>query len=57
MAMVYEAKNRIRNVDTRRLLFSHQLSLLEKVDSNWAQMKVIEIDEILIINPYVDKVL
>jgi len=57
MAMVYESKNRIKNVDTRRLLFSHQLSLLEKVDPNWAKKMAIEIDEIVTNNPYVDKVI
>lgn len=50
----YELKNRIRYQDNRRLMFSKQLELLKYVDSDFADRQKLEIDKILLSNPFDD---
>lgn len=54
MAVRYEVKNRKKNIDPRRTIFSYQLKLLEKINSEWVKKQREEIDEILINSPYID---
>lgn len=50
----FEFSNRIENQDSRRLIFSKQLELLNKTNPLWAERRHLEINEILRENPYSD---
>lgn len=54
IAAEYELKNRIRYLDNRRLMFSKQLELLEKIDTAYTLKCRSEIHEILKNHPYDD---
>lgn len=54
MALEYEVMHRIPLQDTRRLLFSHQLKLMEKLSLKWKNQLQNKIIEIVKHNPYQD---
>ncbi|MDR3577981.1 MAG: Imm63 family immunity protein [Anaerolineaceae bacterium] len=54
MASTYELEHRKPHVDTRRLLFSYQLDLLNNLNKNWKKRRELEIEEILKHHPYSD---
>ncbi len=54
MALEYELKNRIPNVDVRHLLFKKQLELLNRINNAFVERKKNEMEEILRNNPYID---
>ena len=54
MACSYEAAHHDSKVDSRRKIFSYQLSLLEKLDPSWKSRRGKEVDEILINSPFED---
>ena len=55
MAKRYELKNRQKDFDHRRLLFSYQLKLLDRMDTEWARIRREVINNTLVRNPYIDK--
>lgn len=54
MAMHYELRNRLPDVDSRRLLFENQLKLLSMLDPHFATRMEDEIKDILKEHPYQD---
>lgn len=54
MALEYEVIHRIPTQDSRRLLFSHQLELMEKLSPKWKKRLQNKIFEIVKRNPYQD---
>ena len=54
MALQYELIHRIPFQDSRRLLFSHQLKLMEKLSPEWKNVLQNRITEIIKRNPYQD---
>lgn len=54
LASFYEADNRIETQDFRRLLFSYQIYLMNKLSVKWGKRLKKEIDEILLKAPYRD---
>lgn len=54
MALEYEVMHRIQNQDSRRLLFIHQLKLMEKLSPKWKNQLQNKILEIVKCNPYQD---
>lgn len=54
MAVEFEKAHRISGQDFRRLLFSHQLHLLEALNPQWRAMENQEIENILVRAPYSD---
>ncbi|MAG93892.1 MAG: hypothetical protein CMJ48_09105 [Planctomycetaceae bacterium] len=54
MACTYELSHRNPTKDFRRLLFAHQLELVRKLDSGWAERRSGEIDAILAKHPFDD---
>ena len=54
MALEYEVTHRIQNQDSRRLLFIHQLKLMEKLSPKWKNQLQNKIVEIVNRNPYQD---
>ncbi|PKR57772.1 Imm63 family immunity protein [Thalassospira lohafexi] len=52
MALDYEYKNRIKNQDSRIILFSKQLEILQKISEKWKLKRQHEINEILKFNPF-----
>jgi len=55
LASDYELNHRIKNEDSRRLLWKKQLELLEKINRNFFVKCQIEIEEILKIAPFNDE--
>ena len=55
MACDYELNNRIEGQDFRRILFSKQLELLNKINDRYYAFRRKEIDDILVKNPFNDK--
>lgn len=55
MASDYELNHRIKNEDSRKLIWKKQLELLEKVNKKFCEKCQIEIEEILKIAPYNDE--
>lgn len=55
MAVDFEFKNRVKNQDSRRLIFTKQIELLNKANLQWADRKHQEIAEILKENPFIDE--
>lgn len=55
MASDYELNHRINNLDSRRLLHTHQLELLGNINIDWARRRAIQIEEVLKNSPYRDK--
>lgn len=55
IARKYEVKNRVKGQDTRRLMFSKQLEILQKVNLKYYQRCKEEIEKILKENPYDDE--
>jgi hypothetical protein len=55
MACEYELNNRIEGQDFRRILFSKQLELLSKISDIYYSLGRKEIEEILVKNPFNDK--
>jgi|SRR6478609_4609105 len=55
MAVEFERNHRMPGQDIRRLLFSHELQLLETLNPQWRVMEQQEIDEILLRAPYSDQ--
>lgn len=55
MGYAYGRIHRKPKVDSRRLAFSHQLELLEKLNLEWKEKRQQEIEEILRSHPYRDK--
>lgn len=56
LALKYELDHRIMNKDPRRLIWKHQLELLEKVNKKFSLRCQDEIDKILKIAPFNDKI-
>lgn len=56
MACEYELNNRIEGQDFRRILFLKQLELLERINSGYFALRIKEIDDILLKNPFNDKI-
>jgi hypothetical protein len=56
MANKYELHNRKQGTDHRRISFSYQIELLEKIDSEWARKGRKEIEDILIQFPFDDTI-
>jgi hypothetical protein len=54
LAMAYELRHRVQGQSFRRLLFSTQIELLQKVKPEWAEKKRVEIESILRVSPYDD---
>lgn len=54
MGVDYEFKHRIESQDARRMIFARQIELLNLIDPVWARRRSIEIDAILVENPYLD---
>ena len=54
MASDFELKNRVVNRDSRRLIFSKKLELLEKICPEWKAREEEEIKKILLNAPYID---
>ena len=54
MALEYEVMHRIPTQDSRRLLFSHQLKLMEKLSPKWRNQLQNKIFETVKRNPYQD---
>lgn len=52
----YELRNRIPNIDIRRLLFEKQLELMGLIDPEYRKRLEIEINYILEGNPFVDEI-
>ena len=52
MASEYEVQHRKPGEDFRRVLFSIQLELYEKLDAHWFALKKKELEEILVEHPY-----
>ena len=50
----FELKNRIKNQDSRRLIFSKALELFSKINLKWVDRKKEYINNILESNPYSD---
>lgn len=55
MASLYERKHRVKNQSFRRILFSHQIYLMDKLSHRWADKLKIDIDNILSVSPYLDE--
>jgi hypothetical protein len=55
MASEYELQNRAAGRDTRRIRFKKQLELLGQINSEFANRRKVEIDEILQRSPFDDK--
>ena len=47
MASDWEVKHRVDGQDSRRLLFSHQLELLDRLDSAWGERRKRELGPLL----------
>ena len=54
LASKYELNHREESKDSRRLLFKHQLELLEKINPEWAKIEKEDQDKILKNYPYDD---
>jgi len=54
MAMEFERKNRVPQQDFRRILWSHQLQLLERLRPEWRMKRQQQIDQILETRPFSD---
>ena len=54
MALEYEVAHRIPKQDSRRLLFSYQLKLMNKLSLKWRNQLQKKIVEIVKRNPYQD---
>jgi hypothetical protein len=54
MACNYELNNRVPNKDFRRLLFSHQESLLGLMSASWQEREHAQHAEILLLEPFDD---
>ena len=54
MASSYASAHRDPSINYRRIMFSHQLELLEKLNPLWRKRREKEIDEILKGSPYSD---
>jgi hypothetical protein len=52
MACLYELAHRDPKINYRKVIFSYQLELLDKLDPLWKERREREIDEILKFNPY-----
>ncbi|WP_417813918.1 Imm63 family immunity protein [Thalassospira alkalitolerans] len=52
MALDYEFKNRKKGQDTRKILFSKQLEILQKISEKWKLKRQEEINGILKFNPF-----
>lgn len=52
MSSTYASSHRDHNNNFRKIMFSHQLELLDKIDPLWRARREKEIDEILRNNPY-----
>lgn len=55
MAIAYGREHYPEDVDFRRILFGHQLELLDKLNGQWKERRAIEIESILQLHPYNDK--
>lgn len=56
LALKYELNHRIMNKDPRRIIWKHQLELLEKVNKKFSLKCQDEIDKILKIAPFNDNI-
>ena len=54
MAMEYEVVHRAPNQDFRRILFSYQLVLMQRLSDAWKKRLQEKIDDILCTNPFSD---
>jgi hypothetical protein len=54
MGVDHEFKNRIENLDCRRMIFAKQLELMNLIDPLWAARRADGIEQTLAENPYVD---
>jgi hypothetical protein len=54
LASDYELAHRDTGVDSRRLLFSKYISLVDKMNSEWRGRVVAEVDSVLMNAPYLD---
>jgi hypothetical protein len=54
MATTYEMKNRIPEIDGRRIWFEYDINLLNQINPTWAEMKKIEYNKILLQHPFSD---
>jgi Immunity protein 63 len=54
MAMEFEKRHRVPNHDFRRILFNHQLELLQAVDPAWRKKREDDIAMILSHSPFQD---
>ncbi|WP_417810608.1 Imm63 family immunity protein [Thalassospira alkalitolerans] len=52
MALDYEFKNRKKGQDSRKILFSKQLEILQKISEKWKLKRQEEINGILKFNPF-----
>ena len=55
MAIHHELKNRVKNQDCRRIAFTKQIELMNKIDGDFGVKLKQNIEEILKRNPYNDK--
>lgn len=55
MAAKFELENRIPDQDFRALLFKKQVELISKIDLKFGESLRIEIDQLLIISPFINK--
>lgn len=55
MAIQYELMHRVMGKDSRRIIFSYQLELMEKISIKWKDILQVKINQILRDNPYNDK--
>lgn len=56
MSLQYEVAHRVPSQDFRRVLFSHQLELMEKLSPEWREQRQNRIIDILNRHPYQDNV-
>ncbi len=55
MGVDFEFKNRVENLDCRRMIFAKQLELMNLIDSEWAKRCALKIEATLAEHPYVDR--
>jgi len=55
MASDWELENRVEGQDSRRLIFKHDIELLEFINNEWAKRKKSYYDKILENHPYNDQ--
>jgi hypothetical protein len=54
-AVDYELRHRVRGQDVRRVMFDRQVTLLGRLDPEWAARQAREHDEILSRHPFTDE--